>query len=39
MHSLTEEEKKILRFYFTKQTRSNVLRIDDGDVQGLVAAA
>jgi len=38
LHSLTEEEKKILRFYFTKQTRSNVLRIDDGDVQGLVAA-
>lgn len=33
---LTEDEKQILRFYVAKQTRSNVLRPDDGVVQGLV---
>jgi hypothetical protein len=38
LHSLTEEEKKILRFYVVEQTRSNVLRLDDGSVQRLVAA-
>lgn len=38
LHRLTEDEKQILRFYFAKQTRANVLRIDDGVVQGLVAA-
>jgi len=38
LHSLTEDEKQILRYYFAKQTRSNSLRIDDGVVQGLVAA-
>jgi len=36
LHRLTEDEKQILRFYFANQTRSNVLRIDDGVVQGLV---
>ncbi|MDM0118904.1 superinfection exclusion B family protein [Variovorax arabinosiphilus] len=34
---LTEDEKQILRFYISKQTRTNVLRVDDGVVQGLVA--
>ena len=38
LHRLTEDEKQILRFYFAKQTRANVLRIDDGVVQGLVSA-
>jgi len=38
LHRLTEDEKQILRFYFAKQTRSNILRIDDGGVQGLVSA-
>lgn len=37
LHRLTEDEKQILRFYFTKQTRSNVLRIDDGVVNGLAS--
>jgi hypothetical protein len=37
LHRLTEDEKQILRFYFAKQTRSNVLRIDDGVVNGLAA--
>lgn len=34
--SLTEDEKQILRYYFAQNTRSNMLRIDDGVVQGLV---
>jgi hypothetical protein len=38
LHSLTEEEKQILRYYLAKQTRTNSLRIQDGIVQGLVAA-
>jgi hypothetical protein len=38
LHRLTEDEKQILRFYFAKETKTNVLRIDDGVVQGLVAA-
>jgi len=38
LQSLTEEEKQILRFYIAKKTRTNVLRIDDGVVQGLVNA-
>jgi hypothetical protein len=37
LHGLTEEEKQILRYYFAKQSKSNVLRIDDGIVNGLVA--
>lgn len=37
LHSLTEEEKQILRYYFAKQSKSNVLRVDDGIVNGLVA--
>lgn len=35
LHSLTEDEKKILRFYIFNQTKTNVLRIDDGIVKGL----
>jgi len=38
LHSLTENEKQILRFYIAKQTKSNTLRFDDGVVQGLVSA-
>ncbi len=38
LNSLTEDEKQILRYYFAKQTRGNKLRIEDGGVQGLVAA-
>ena len=38
LHSLTEDEKQILRFYIGKQTKSNVLDISDGIVQGLVAS-
>lgn len=38
LNSLTEEEKQILRFYVAKQSKSNVLRIDDGVVKGLVSA-
>ncbi len=37
LHRLTENEKQILRFYIAKQSRSNVLRIDDGVVNGLAA--
>lgn len=37
LDSLTEDEKQILRFYIAEQTKSNVLRIDDGIVQGLVS--
>ncbi|QDI05423.1 hypothetical protein E4A48_18645 [Xanthomonas cerealis pv. cerealis] len=35
--SLTEDEKQILRYYFAKETRANMLKVDDGVVQGLVA--
>jgi hypothetical protein len=38
LHGLTEEEKQILRFYVAKETKTNVLRLDDGVVNGLVAA-
>jgi len=38
LNSLTEEEKQILRFYVAKQSKTNVLRVDDGIVQGLVGA-
>ncbi len=37
LHSLTEDEKQILRYYIVKQTRANTLRADDGVVQGLVS--
>jgi hypothetical protein len=37
LNRMTEDEKQILRYYFAKNTRSNVLRMDDGVVQGLVA--
>jgi len=35
--SLTEDEKQILRYYFAKGTRANVLKVNDGVVHGLVA--
>jgi hypothetical protein len=38
LNSLTEDEKQILRFYISQQTRANTLRVDDGIVQGLVSA-
>ncbi len=38
LHSLTEDEKQILRYYVALQTRSNTLRIQDGIVQSLVSA-
>lgn len=37
LRGLNEGEKQILRYYFTKNTRANSLRIDDGVVQGLVS--
>jgi Super-infection exclusion protein B len=37
LNCLTEDEKQILRFYIARQTRANVLRYDDGVVQGLVS--
>jgi hypothetical protein len=37
LHSLTEEEKQILRFYLATESKTNVLRIDDGIVNGLVS--
>jgi len=37
LRKLTEDEKQILRFYFSNNTRSNVLKVDDGVVQGLVS--
>jgi hypothetical protein len=38
LNCLTEDEKQILRFYIEKRTRANVLRYDDGVVQGLVSS-
>ena len=38
LQRLTEEEKQILRYYIGEGTRSNSLRVDDGVVNGLVAA-
>lgn len=38
LHALTEDEKQILRYYIAQGTRSNKLRIDNGVVNGLVAA-
>lgn len=35
---LTEDEKQILRYYISQNTRSNRLRIDDGVVQGLAGS-
>ncbi|TVP14370.1 superinfection exclusion B family protein [Shewanella sp. KCT] len=37
LNNLTEDEKQILRYYFSKGTRSNTLKVDDGVVQELVA--
>jgi hypothetical protein len=37
LHALTEDEKQILRFYITKQTKTNCLYVTDGVVHGLVA--
>ncbi len=38
LHSLTEDEKQILRFYIHRNTRANDLRIQDGIVNGLVSS-
>ncbi|MFN0304475.1 MAG: superinfection exclusion B family protein [Burkholderiales bacterium] len=37
LNCLTEDEKQILRFYLAENTYANMLRIDDGVVQGLKA--
>jgi hypothetical protein len=37
LHTLTEEEKQILRYYLSKQSKTNTLRTDDGIVNTLVA--
>jgi hypothetical protein len=37
LHSLTEEEKQILRYYLAKQSKTNTLRTDDGVVNTLTA--
>jgi hypothetical protein len=37
LHSLTEEEKQILRYYLSKQSKTNTLRTDDGIVNALAA--
>lgn len=37
LHSLTEEEKQILRYYWSKQSKTNTLRTDDGIVNALAA--
>ncbi|KTS98349.1 superinfection exclusion B family protein [Pseudomonas parafulva] len=37
LQSLTEGEKEILRYYLALGTRTNVLKVDDGVVQGLVS--
>ncbi|MCE5310484.1 MAG: superinfection exclusion B family protein [Acidobacteriales bacterium] len=37
LHSLTEDEKQILRFYIRHNTRANSLRIQDGIVKSLVS--
>ncbi|MGJ0484100.1 MAG: superinfection exclusion B family protein [Methylomicrobium sp.] len=37
LHTLTEEEKQILRYYLAKQSKTNTLRTDDGIVNTLVA--
>lgn len=38
LEELTEEEKEVLRYYIQNQTRTNVLRIDDGIIRGLVSS-
>jgi hypothetical protein len=35
LHNLTEDEKQILRYYIFNNTRANMLRIENGVVQGL----
>ena len=35
LHSLTEDEKQILRYYIYEKTKTNVLQIGDGIVNGL----
>lgn len=37
LNTLTEDEKQILRYYIAKNTRANMLKVDDGVVQGLIA--
>lgn len=38
LRRLTEDEKQILRYYISQQTRANTLRIDDGVVKALVGS-
>lgn len=38
LENLTEAEKQILRYYFANNTRGNILRIENGDVQALTLA-
>ena len=38
LNALTEDEKQILRYYISQNTRANTLRYDDGVVQGLRSA-
>ncbi|MGJ3243264.1 MAG: superinfection exclusion B family protein [Opitutales bacterium] len=38
LHRLTENEKQILRYYIAKQTKSNMLRTENGVVKGLEAS-
>lgn len=38
LQALTEGEKQILRYYLQEETRTNILRIEDGVVQGLAQA-
>jgi len=37
LNTLTEDEKQILRYYVSQNTRANTLKVDDGVVQELVA--
>ncbi|MGD0200137.1 MAG: superinfection exclusion B family protein [Bryobacteraceae bacterium] len=37
LHNLTEDEKQILRYYLVKDTRANMLRVENGVVQELAS--
>ena len=37
LHRLTEDEKQILRYYLARNTRANMLRMENGVVQELVS--
>lgn len=38
LENLTEPEKQIVRYYYAKNTRGNMLRIENGNVQALINA-